>query len=114
MPLSIFQKLGLSEARPTTVSLQLADRSMVYPDGKIEDIIIRVDNLFIPADFIILDYESGDDCEIILGRPFLAIGEALVDVKKGEVTLRVNDEKNYFNMFKAIKHPSNMEECSFI
>ncbi|XP_052625653.1 uncharacterized protein LOC128132758 [Lactuca sativa] len=114
MPLSIFQKLGLGEARPTTVSLQLPDRSMVYPEGKIEDIIIKVDNLFIPADFIILDYEAEDDCGIILGRPFLATAEALIDVKKGEVTLRVNDEQKTFNMFKAIKKPSNVEECSFI
>lgn len=87
---------------------------MVYLEGKIEDIIIKVDNLFIPADFIILDYEAEDDCGIILGRPFLATAEALIDVKKGEVTLRVNDEQKTFNMFKAIKKPSNVEECSFI
>ncbi|XP_023765362.1 uncharacterized protein LOC111913880 [Lactuca sativa] len=114
MPLSIFQKLGLGEARQTTVSLQLADRSMVYPEGKMEDIIIKVDNLFIPADFIILDYEAEDDYGIILGWPFLATAEALIDVKKGEVTLRVNDEQKTFNMVKAIKQPSNVEECSFI
>nr|KAJ0194075.1 hypothetical protein LSAT_V11C800418660 [Lactuca sativa] len=94
---------GLGEARPTTVSLQLADRSMVYLEGKIEDIIIKVDNVFIPVDFIILDYEAEDDCGIILGRPFLATVEALIDVKKGEITLRVNDEQKTSNILVDLK-----------
>ncbi|CAH1424738.1 unnamed protein product [Lactuca virosa] len=114
MPLFIFQRLGIGEARPTTISLQLADRSVVYPEGKIEDIVIKIDNFFVPADFIILDYEADDDCGIILGRPFLATVGALIDVKKGEVTLRVNDEQRTFNMFKTVKQPFNMEECSFV
>nr|KAJ0197883.1 hypothetical protein LSAT_V11C700377510 [Lactuca sativa] len=114
MPLSIFRRLGIGEARPTTISLQLADRSVVYPEGKIEHIVIKIDNLFVPADFTILDYEADDDCGIILGRPFLATAGALIDVKKGEITLRVNDEQRTFNMFKAVKQPFNMEECSFV
>jgi hypothetical protein len=40
MPLSIFKKLGIGEARPTTVTLQLADRSLCYPQGKIEDVLV--------------------------------------------------------------------------
>ena len=38
MPMSIFKKLGIGEARPTTISLQLADRSIAHPEGKIEDV----------------------------------------------------------------------------
>ncbi|KAL7584098.1 uncharacterized protein LOC111901652 [Lactuca sativa] len=82
MSLSIFQRLGIGEARPTTISLQLPDRSVVYPEGKIKDIVIKINNLFVPADFIILDYEADDDCGIILGRPVLATAGALIDVKK--------------------------------
>jgi hypothetical protein len=77
MPLSIFNKLGVGEARPTTVTLQLADRSITYLEGKIEDILVKVDKLIFPADFIILDYEVDKDVPIILGRPFLATGRAL-------------------------------------
>ncbi|XP_062118742.1 uncharacterized protein LOC133832412 [Humulus lupulus] len=40
MPMSIFKKLGIGEARPTTVTLQLADRSMAHPEGKIEDVLV--------------------------------------------------------------------------
>ncbi|XP_022147177.1 uncharacterized protein LOC111016189 [Momordica charantia] len=40
MPLSVFKELGIGEARPTTVTLQLADRSIKKPEGKIEDVLV--------------------------------------------------------------------------
>ncbi|KAJ9547944.1 LOW QUALITY PROTEIN: hypothetical protein OSB04_020487 [Centaurea solstitialis] len=83
MPLSIFKKLGIGEARPTTVTLQLADRSIAYPKGKIEDVLVKVDKFIFPADFVILDYEADRETPIILGRPFLATGRTLIDVQKG-------------------------------
>ncbi|KAF2370618.1 hypothetical protein BSL67_16720, partial [Acinetobacter baylyi] len=43
MPLSIFKKLGIGEARPTSVTLQMADRSITYLEGKIEDVLVKVD-----------------------------------------------------------------------
>lgn len=83
MPLSIFRKLGLGEAKATTVSLQLADRSIKYPRGVIEDVLVKVDKFIFLADFIILDMEEDHDIPIILGRLFLAIGRALIDVQEG-------------------------------
>ncbi|XP_062085911.1 uncharacterized protein LOC133792018 [Humulus lupulus] len=74
MPMSIFKKLGIGEARPTTVTLQLADCSMAHPKGKIEDVLVQVDKFIFPADFIILDYEADRDVPIIFGRPYLATG----------------------------------------
>ena len=73
MPLSIFRRSGLGEARPTTVTLQLADRSLKHPRGVIEDVIVNVDKFIFPADFILLDMEEDKDRPIILGRPFLAL-----------------------------------------
>ncbi|KAM6570934.1 hypothetical protein CsatA_015014 [Cannabis sativa] len=101
MPMSIFKKLGIGEARPTIVTLQLADRSMAHPEGKIEDVLVQVDKFIFPADFIILDYEADRDVPIILGRPFLATGRTLIDVQNGELTMRVNDQKVTFNVFNA-------------
>ncbi|KAL4290887.1 hypothetical protein GQ457_14G012560 [Hibiscus cannabinus] len=60
MPKSVFQRLGIGKARPTTVMLQLADRSYVHPEGKIEDILVRVDKFIFPADFIVLDCEADE------------------------------------------------------
>ena len=114
MSLSIYKKLGIGEARPTTVTLRLADRSFTYPEGKIEDILIQVDKFIFPADFIILDYEADHDVPIILGRPFLKIGRILVDVYKGTITLRMGDQKVEFNINDSMKYPAVTEECSAV
>ncbi|KAL5556867.1 hypothetical protein UlMin_039103 [Ulmus minor] len=114
MPMSIFKKLGIGEARPTTVSLQLADRSIAHPEGKIEDVLVKVDKFIFPVDFIVLDYEADLEVPIILGRPFLATGRTLIDMQNGELTMRVQDEHVTFNVFQSMKFPSDMEECSVI
>ena len=101
MPWSIFKKLKLGEARPSIVTLQLADRSLTHPRGIIED----VDKFIFPADFIILDMQEDKEVPINLGRPFLATGRAMIDVQKGELRLRVQEEEVTFNVFNAIKHP---------
>ncbi|XP_022970250.1 uncharacterized protein LOC111469262 [Cucurbita maxima] len=105
MPLSIYKKLGIGKARPTTVTLQLADRFITYPKGKIEDILNQVDKFIFPIDFIILDYEADDDVPIILWRPFLKTGRTLVDVYKGTITLRMGDQKIEFNINNSMKYP---------
>ncbi|GMJ09143.1 hypothetical protein HRI_004583500 [Hibiscus trionum] len=114
MPKSIFQKLGIGKARPTTVVLQLADRSYVHPEGKIEDILVRVDKFIFPADFLVLDCEVDENAPIILGRPFLATGRSLIDMEKGELTMRVNDQEIKLNVLQAIKHADAEEECKAI
>ena len=92
MPLSIFKKLNLGEARPTTITLQLADRSLTHPHSIIEDVLVKVDKFIFPTYFIILDMEEDKEVPIILGRPFLATGRPLIDVQKGELILRVQEE----------------------
>ncbi|KAM6586871.1 hypothetical protein CsatA_009476 [Cannabis sativa] len=87
---------------------------MAHPEGKIEDVLVQVDKLIFPADFIILDYEADRDVPIILGRPFLATGRTLIDVQNGELTMRVNDQKVTFNVFNAMRFPDEIEECSRI
>ncbi|XP_024984058.1 uncharacterized protein LOC112519984 [Cynara cardunculus var. scolymus] len=114
MSLSIFNQLGVGEVRPTTMTLQLADRSLAYPKGKIEDILVKVDKFIFPADFLVLDYEADRNVPIILGRPFLATGRTLIDVQKGELTIRVNDQQVTFNVFKTLKFNGKIEDCSSI
>ncbi|XP_038896291.1 uncharacterized protein LOC120084563 [Benincasa hispida] len=110
MPLSVFKKLGIGEAQPISVTLQLVDRIIKYPEGKIEDVLVKVDNLIFPADFIILDYEADREVPIILGRPFLVTGKVLIDVHKGELTMRVDNEEVKFNVLNALKFPNN-DDC---
>ncbi|XP_062089677.1 uncharacterized protein LOC133796216 [Humulus lupulus] len=105
------RKLGIGEARPTTLTLQLADRSMVHPEGKIEDVLVQVDKFIFPGDFIILDYEEDRDVSIILGRPFLATGRTLIDVNKGELIIRAQDIQVTFKVFNPIRSPNEVEAC---
>ena len=111
MPLSIFKRLGLGKARPTTVTLQLADRSLKHPRGVIEDVLVKVDKFIFPADFIVLDMEEDKEIPIILGRPFLAIGRAMIDVQRGELKLRVQEDEVKFNVFEAVRHPAESDTC---
>ncbi|XP_061355399.1 uncharacterized protein LOC133299920 [Gastrolobium bilobum] len=104
MPMKVFRKLKVGEPNPTIVNLQLADRSIVYPEGKIENVLVKVDKFILPIDFIILDYKEDKEVPIILGRDFLAIGGDVIDVKEGE--------QIKFNILKAMKYPREMEECS--
>ena len=92
----------------------IADRSHAYPEGKIEDVLVKVDKFIFPVDFIVLDFEVDKEVPIILGRPFLATGKTLIDVQKGELTMRVNDQQVTFNVLEAMKNPDELEDCNFL
>ena len=111
MPSSIFMQLGIPKLKPNNMSLQLADRSITYARGIVEDVLVKVDKLIFPADFVILDFEKDKKILILLRRPFLATGRTLIDVQKDELTLRVQDQMVTFNVFNAIKLPSDEEQC---
>jgi hypothetical protein len=92
MSLSVYRKLGLGELRPTKVTIQLADRSTVYPQGIAEDVIVRVEDLHFPVDFLVMEIEEDREAPLILGRPFLTTGQAMIDFKAGTLTLSVEED----------------------
>ncbi|XP_019257998.1 PREDICTED: uncharacterized protein LOC109236256 [Nicotiana attenuata] len=114
MSLSVFRQLGLGELRPTTVILQLFDRSLAHPEGVIGDVLFQMGSFIFPADFIILDYEPDQEVPFILGRPFLATCRAIIDVCEGKMTMRVDDRVEVFNVYKALRLPAHYEELSLI
>ncbi|XP_019257773.1 PREDICTED: uncharacterized protein LOC109235989 [Nicotiana attenuata] len=114
MPSSLFKQLGLGVLTPTTITLQLADRSLVMPKEIIEDVLVRVGKFILPVDFIVLDYGADEEVPIILGRPFLATGGAIIDVREGKLKMRVDDEEITFNVYKALKLPKHYEDLCMI
>ena len=72
---------------------------------------MKVDKFIFPAYFIIQDMEKDKEVPIILGRPFLATGRVLINVRKGELKLRIQEEKVTFSVFNAIKHPHDNDNC---
>ncbi|XP_070029589.1 uncharacterized protein [Nicotiana sylvestris] len=114
MPYSLFKTLGIGQPRPTSMRLQMADRTMKRPLGIIDDVLVRVEKFILPADFVILYCEVDYETPIILGRPFFAIGKALVDLEAGELTFRVGHENVVFHVCKSMRQPNSTEVCSFV
>ncbi|CAJ2645117.1 unnamed protein product [Trifolium pratense] len=112
MPLSMMKKIPGAVAKPTKMSLSLADRSIVYPEGILHDVLVRVGGFVFPADFVVLDMEEDKNWEpLLLGRPFLATGRALIDVELGELMLRTDGEQILFNVFEAMKQHDDDTQC---
>ena len=96
----------MGELTPTAITLQMADRSMAHPEGILEDVLVKVGKFVFPVDFVVMQMEEDTQVPLLLGRPFLAIGAALIDVQKGELTLRVGDEAVQFNINRSLEHPN--------
>ena len=105
MPLSVVKILILRELTPTAMTLQMADRSLAQRKGILKDVLIKVGKFIFLVDFLVIDIEEDKQVLLLLGRPFLATGEALIDVKKGKLTLRVGDEAVHFNLNQRLKQP---------
>ncbi|XP_070035152.1 uncharacterized protein [Nicotiana tomentosiformis] len=82
MPLCIYRKLEneIGEIGSVPLSLQLADQTTLIPEGIVEDVLVRVDKFVIPVDFIVVNMEENKEVPLILGRSFLAMGRAILDI----------------------------------
>ena len=105
MPLSVVKRLSLGELTPTAMTLHMADRTLAQPEGILEDVLIKVGKFIFLVDFVVIDIEEDKQVPLLLGRPFLSIGPVLINVKKGELTLRVGDEAAHFNLYHSLKQP---------
>ncbi|XP_050897066.1 uncharacterized protein LOC127103868 [Lathyrus oleraceus] len=114
MPLSTCGKLNLGELRPTKMSLQLADCSVKFPVGMPENVPVRIGQFYIPIDFVIMDIKEDSHIPIILGRPFLATARAIIDVKKGMLTIKVGEETVEFLLAKFLQAPAIVDSCCLL
>ncbi|XP_070005801.1 uncharacterized protein [Nicotiana sylvestris] len=114
MPLDVYTKLGIGRARPTSMLLQLADRTVKRPTRILDDVLVQVGKFVFPADFVIMDCQVDEEILIILGRPFLATGRALIDCEIGELKMRLNDKKVIFNVQQSMRRPSEYANCSLV
>nr|GFB46387.1 reverse transcriptase domain-containing protein [Tanacetum cinerariifolium] len=93
MPFLVLKKLGLTKLISTRMTLELANRTICTPVGTARDVFVPVGQFTYPADFVIVDYESCPRFPLILGRPFLWIARALIDVYKEEMILHDGELK---------------------
>ncbi|XP_024009409.1 uncharacterized protein LOC112084493 [Eutrema salsugineum] len=105
IPYSVAVSLGMTDFKPTKISLILEDRSKRIPNGILEDVPIKVGDCMIPTDFVVLEYGEEPKDPLILGRSFLATAGAVIDVKHGNLDLHLGDTIMTFKMEK-LKDPT--------
>ena len=111
LPYSMYNQLGLGELKPTSITLSLTDRSIKIMKGTIEDVLIQVERFYYPVDFVVLDTEpvevGANHVPIILGRPFLATSNAIINYQNGVMQLIFGNmtlELNIFHLSKRHMH----------
>jgi hypothetical protein len=118
LPFSVYLQLGLGELEPTSVTLQLADCSVRKPRGVVEDVLVKVENFYYPVDFIILDIEPtlhpSANIPIILGRPFLATANALINCRNGRMKITFGSMTAELNIFNVNPQQLVDEKCEYV
>ena len=115
LPYSVYKQLGLGELKPTNITLSLADRSVKIPKGIVEDVLVKVDKFYYQVDFMVLDTEpiaeGINQVPIILGRPFLATSNAIINCHNGVMQLTFGNMTLELNIFHlSNKHKSAEDE----
>ena len=103
LPYSVYKQLGLGELKPTNITLSLADRSVKIPKGIVEDVLVKIDKFYYPVDFVVLDTEpianEPNHVPIILGRPFMATANAIINCRNGVMQLTFGNMTLELNIF---------------
>ena len=93
----------------------MVDKTLAHPEGILEDVLIKVGKIVFLVDFVVINIDEDKQIPMLLGRPFLATRAALIDVRKGELTLRVGDEAVHFNLNDSLKQPElRSADCEFV
>ena len=99
----MYKQLGLEEIKPTNITLSLANRLVKIPKGIVEDVLVKVDKFYYPVDFVVLDTEpianGPNHVPIILGRPFLATANAIINCRNGVMQLIFGNMTLELNIF---------------
>ena len=114
LPYSMYRQIGLGELKPTSITLSLDDRSIKMSKGTVEDVLIQVDKFYYPVDFVVLDTEQvaagANYVPIILGRPFLATSNAIINCRNGVMQLTFGNKTLELNIFNLSKKHMQPEE----
>ncbi|XP_026424528.1 uncharacterized protein LOC113320815 [Papaver somniferum] len=106
LPYSVYVQLELGNLKPANVTLQLVDRSTKIPRGVVEDVLIQVESFIYPVDFIVLDTQlvsnPSGKVPVILGRPFLATSNAVINCRNGIMELTFENMKMEINVFHLL------------
>nr|GFB62040.1 reverse transcriptase domain-containing protein [Tanacetum cinerariifolium] len=108
----MWEVLSLLELTPTFMTLELADRSVSKPIGIAKDVSFKVGVFHFPADFVVVDFQPDPRVLLILERCFLKTCRALIDVHKGELTLRIGNEAITYNLDQTVRYSANYNQMT--
>nr|GFA22426.1 reverse transcriptase domain-containing protein [Tanacetum cinerariifolium] len=94
------------------MTLELSDRSISRLVGVSKDVFIKVGTFHFPANFVVVDFDVDPRVPLILGRTFLNIRRALIDVFEGELTLRVGKEAITLNLDQTSRYSANYNDMT--
>nr|GEV20320.1 reverse transcriptase domain-containing protein [Tanacetum cinerariifolium] len=112
MPLSVWEVLLLPELTLTCMNLELVDRSVSKPIGIAKDVSVKVGVFHFPADFVVVDFKPDPRVPLILWRCFLKTDRALIDVHKGELTLRIRNKAITYNLDQTLRYSANYNQMT--
>nr|GFA63785.1 reverse transcriptase domain-containing protein [Tanacetum cinerariifolium] len=112
MPFFVWEALSLPKLTPTCMTLELTDRSVSKPIGIAKDVSFKVGVFHFPADFVVVDFELDPQVPLILGRCILKTGRTLIDVHKGELTLRIGNEAITYNLDQTVRYSANYNQMT--
>nr|GEX44899.1 reverse transcriptase domain-containing protein [Tanacetum cinerariifolium] len=112
MPLFVWEELSLLKLTSTCMTLELVDRSVSKPIGIAKDVSVKVGVFHFPSDFVVVDFKPDPRVPLILGRCFLKTGRALIDVHKGELTLRIKNEAITYNLNQTSRYSANYNQMT--
>ena len=114
LPYTVYKQLGLGELKPIVITLSLVDRSVKISRGVIEDVLVQVDNFYYLVDFVVLDTDptvkEANSVPIILGKPFLATSNAVINCRNGLMQLTFGNMTLELNIFYMSKKQITPEE----
>nr|GFB04041.1 reverse transcriptase domain-containing protein [Tanacetum cinerariifolium] len=112
MPIFVWKGLTLPELTSTYMTLELADRTESKPVVIAKDVKVKVGMFHFPVDFMVVDFEPHPRVPLILGRCFLKISRALIEVYKGELTLRIGNESITYILDQTSRFSANYDQMT--
>nr|GEW86338.1 DNA-directed DNA polymerase [Tanacetum cinerariifolium] len=112
IPVFVWKEISLPKLTPTCMTLELADHSVSKLIGIAKDVKVEVGMFHFSVDFLVVDFEPDPRVLLILGRCFLKTGRALIDVHKGELTLRIENEAITYNLDQSSRYSANYDQMT--
>nr|GFC19397.1 hypothetical protein [Tanacetum cinerariifolium] len=116
MLLSIWKKFKLPTLNDTKMVLELTDRTISKPTGDAENVFVKVGKFYFLADFVFLNFIADPRVLLILGRPFLSIAHAIINVHEREIILRQDQQSLTIHCgdILSIKRVKQINKIDFI